>query len=607
MAEKVEKKILDLSASLIHRDRDRDLKFEAMNIMFHNRSAKPPELENTKWFRWVPTTAPSDAVWGATRVLSAIEPALKYAPVASDSATVQNADRIERVLKSLYKQAGQRSKSKHTRQMVWNAILYDLVAIQMEFLPFVKKKATEKRKKRIERTERFGPFVINVRNAKSVHPVHSEFGLDAVLFEQVVKAKEAMAFWQNEDLNKEVANVVGDGRQNQGEWIYILDYTDDEKRWVWAYVLPHGTAAPRDFDFSDDFVTLINDEHELPFIPWIVKGGGSTTETDPEKHYRPMLDSIYHSGSFNSTNLMRSMLHSEVIYKYRKADSVTNTLSGQPPQFDENTGGPRTNVALRVGEQYQPIPPDQLDPALFTLSESLEQEMAASTISKILLGEVPGDIAFATLNLGQQSAARSIIPYQEVAQDALSEMFTQMLLWSIHSEENLVAFIPVDSANISAGRDLYTIDHRTVDPKSILIEVELKADVPSDRQNKINAMVAAMQAGLASRRFAMEQIGITDPTQIMEEIAREALNQVEVQNAASTLSKEFMEQMIQLAMQRLTEQAEAQQQQGQDQQGQPTDQSQNPAQGALSPEGGNPGVSDRVTQTGVDSQGNDVQ
>jgi hypothetical protein len=539
MVARIPDKILDTQAAIIARDVDRNKKFDAMDIMFFNRYKKPAELEDEKWFRLVPTTQPSDAVWGAMRTLSSIEPDLTYAPISGMPEDKDHADKIEKVLTTHYRKAGRRSKSKHTRQIVWNSLLYDMVAVQIEFIPFMLRntKLNSKLRTRLERSARFGPFIINVRNAKNVHAVHSELGVETVVYEQLMPAREAVNYYANRRLESLV-------EEKGAEWVYIVDMMDEEKRYVSAHVGEKGVVE------NSDVLSLINQKHDLPFVNWIIKGGGSTTESDAEKHFRPLLDSIYHSDQATTVTILRSLLVSDVIYNYFNPTSATTTITGEAPDL-ETTKGPRKNVDLKVGESIISLPPNPLDVGMLNLLQMVSDDMQRSTAPRILFGEVPSDISFATYNAGVQAASRTIIPHKEVSEDALVELFTQMLMWSQHAEKDLVAFISTKNEDDDEVREKYTLDHREFDINTIDMEVELKADIPIDRQTRVNTAAQLYTALPVSARYALEQTGITDAKQQMEEREQEDINSIAIQNTASSLSTEFMDELEKTVEQRV--------------------------------------------------------
>jgi hypothetical protein len=262
------------------------------------------------------------------------------------------------------------------------------------------------------------------------------------------------------------------------------------------------------------------------------------------------LDSIYHSDQATTVTILRSLLVSDVIYNYFNPTSATTTITGEAPDL-ETTKGPRKNVDLKVGESIISLPPNPLDVGMLNLLQMVSDDMQRSTAPRILFGEVPSDISFATYNAGVQAASRTIIPHKEVSEDALVELFTQMLMWSQHAEKDLVAFISTKNEDDDEVREKYTLDHREFDINTIDMEVELKADIPIDRQTRVNTAAQLYTALPVSARYALEQTGITDAKQQMEEREQEDINSIAIQNTASSLSTEFMDELEKTVEQRV--------------------------------------------------------
>ena len=600
-------KIIDIMQSIIEKDAARDTKFAAMDTMFYNTSTMPSQFEDDDHFRWSPTTTPSDAVWGASRVLSAIQPRVTFFPLANNPLDKLFAAKVENIVKYQYEIAGKRAKSKLTRQITLNSILYDMVAVQTTFLPWQAENIDIMggNEKRIKSSQRFGQFAFTAQNPKNVHAVHSGWGLEVVVFEQVFNARDALGFW-GDKMDKKIAEKI---RAGDTDWLYIVDYMDDTDRCVKAWDLGQSETVPRKLNTIEgekgSFDIIEKQPHKLPFIPWAIKGGGSTTETDPALHFRPMLDSVYKSGQFDTLNIMRSLQLSKAIKKHAKAATVTTTFDGETPEMDYDD--PTENVPLKMGESMTSLPPDQLDPSLFTLIGGQEDAMAASTVSRILLGEVPAQIAFATMNLGQQSAARSIVPYRETSEEAIAEVMSQQLLWSSFTKENLHAW----GTSKDTRGERFELQWNEIDPNHVMFNVELVADVPTDNMSQTNVGRMHLEMGV-SHEQVFEQIGYTDPESILEARAQEDMDRAEVDLHLQKQALE-MEAAIQIQAQQIVQQAqqqaELQAQQLAEQQAQPQDgldgNEFNTAEGGTPPAVANTGLL-REEASGVDRQGTPV-
>jgi len=470
---------------LIWRDRELNKKLIGQDTMYNNTSKKPEQFDRFGFnFRWNPTTIASDAIWGASRVLAGNDPQVTFFPLASGPDDKKFASLVENIARFQYQSAGKRGKSNTTRQITQSSLQHDKICVQTTFLPYQLKniEAMGGTEKRIQGSMRFGQFGVQVRNAKNVHYVQSEWGLEVVVFEQVFSARDALSYWGDvvpKDLKREI-------EEGNVEWLYVVDYIDDKDRAIRAWPMASPNMVSQNFEDGIRFVE--KQPHKLPFIPWAIKGGGNTTETKPELHHRPLLDSVWNSGQFDSINIMRSLQISKAIQMHAGAATVSRTFDGESPEIDYDD--PVQNINLRIGESVDALPVDQLDPSLFTLIQGLNDDVSASTISRILMGEIPPQAAFATVNLGQQSAARSIVPYRESAEEAISEVMSQFLLWSSFAKEDLNAW---GTTKENRG-ERYTLPWDQIDPRHVMFDVVLVADLPTDNMTKTN--VGQMQLGM---------------------------------------------------------------------------------------------------------------
>ena len=587
---------------LIEQDVELNLKLVGQDTMYNNTSKKPEQFNKFgDNFRWNPTTIASDAVWGAARVLAGNEPQVTFFPLAAGPSDKEFASLVENIAKFQYMAAGKRGKSNTSRQITQSSLLHDKICVQTSFLPYQLKniEAMGGSEKKIHGSMRFGQFGVQVRNAKNVHYVQSEWGLEVVVFEQVFSARDALSYW-GDVVPADIKREINDG---DVEWLYIVDYIDDKDRAIRAWPMASPNMVTKNFEGGIRFVE--KQPHGLPFIPWAIKGGGNTTETKPELHHRPMLDSVWNSGQFDSINIMRSLQISKAIQMHAGAATVSRTFDGESPEIDYDDV--TQNINLRIGEDVVALPVDQLDPSLFTLIQGLNDDVSASTVSRILMGEVPDQVAFATLNLGQQSAARSIVPYRESAEEAISEVLSQFLLWSAFAKEDLKAW---GTTNENRG-ERYTLPWDQIDPEHVMFDVELIADLPTDNMTKTNVGRMQLEAGV-SHEVVFEQWGYTDPGHVRAVRAQEDLEDSEI---ALYLQKQQMELEagIQMQVQQVMQAQQLQAQeaaQAQAQAAQPQDGLDGPGFNTAE-DGTVPSTVDtgllRESATGVDRQGNPVE
>ena len=536
------KQIHLINQDLAKRDKERDKKFLWMWQAHNNISAAPAGWSDKEWLMWFPTMKPSLAVAGATKVLSNLDPKFTYFPHAVGDENFAFSDKVERILKYNFLMAGKRGKSNPTRQMTLNALLFDMVAVQTSFLPYQAKNVealggnSEKLRK-----SRFGQYAIHNRSPRGVHAVHSDEGLHNVLHEQLFPTREIIGFWGGH-----AKKLKSEFAKNELPYCYVVDYWDEKERAVYCYLMEEGQTPNLELLAAKDAIVLVEPQaHGLPFIPWTIKGGGSTSDTLPEFHHRPVLDEIYQTGLKEKVDLMRSIVFSRQLAEYGKPSTKSTTHDGQTPEFDYDTPG--GNVALRQGEDIQDMLPPQINSDMLLSYQTLEATMDDATLPAIVLGEVPGDISFATYNASQQSGVRSIIPFKEVSEEAHEEVASQMLLWAKFAKENMTGW---GTTKQDKGKE-YILKHGEIDDEHVQVDVTLAADVPTDRVSKINAAVMLVQNLGFSKASAMEEVGITDPVREQDKTAQELFDEVELQNAASELSNEFQQQLLEQAKQQV--------------------------------------------------------
>jgi hypothetical protein len=163
-----------------------------------------------------------------------------------------------------------------------------------------------------------------------------------------------------------------------------------------------------------------------------------------------------------------------------------------------------------------------LDASLSTIADRVAKRIDKSTVPRVLqTGDYPAGMAFATLNLATQSGLKSLAPYKDLAEQALAGIFTQMLNWIAFDGRPVLAY---HQGRAGSGEQV-VLDPADVDPGQLYLEVELSADIPADRASRIEAAATAVRELGYSRTRALEFIGESDPSVILEEARRERLEQ----------------------------------------------------------------------------------
>ena len=518
-----------LAEKMIAADAQRDHMLRAMDDMWHNRWALPPNVAGLKWIHKVVSSDPHDAIRAGARVLSSVAPRLTVQPLGAGEDNRAQAEQIERALAWNFRNASRRRQASVLRDVVLSALLYDEVVAQVIYLPkqLEAQKQFQVERLRVYAAGRFGPFAIIVRNPQQVHVSYSDWMPEAVLMKKVVTVQEALDFWGKKAtlLEKQSGRLPRRGKasaRNDGAMAYctIYDYMDLEQRAVWAVpqIDSSSLAAPVG-SAEAGAVEILREEHGLGFLPWAAKVGGTTLAEGGQQRI-PLLYSIFTSGQWDTQNIVETLLASEVI-AYAAAPRLK--VEGPSDAVEVDYGEPGRPAYVPPGHTLSSMAPPGMDQGLAAIAQRVAERIGKSTVPRVLqTGEFPPGTAFATLNLATQSGIKALAPYKELAEEALAEVFTLMLNWLQHSGQPLEA---VDGRRGHGQR--LSID--AADLAGLVVDVELTADVPTDRMARINAASMAVRDLGYSRERALEQIGETDARAVMRQAAAEHLEAVDLE------------------------------------------------------------------------------
>lgn len=498
-----------LAAQMIATDKGRDKMLDAMDAMWQAQWSLPESLDKLGWMRKVVSTDPHDAIRAGTRVLSSVAPRIRVQPLGIDEASRAQADTLERALGWHFAGAGRNRRASALRDIVLSALLYDEVVAQVVYLPHqneISGQATPRAQTQ--------PFNIIVRNPREVHVAYGDNGIRAVLHKRVQGIDAVLETWG------ERATAVYEALHKKGNdkvrYVSVFDYMDSEMRVVWARLGEDATLLDAEGDSGDmRTVEIMREAHGLPFLPWVAQVGGTTLFNDPAHQRVPMLYSVYQAGQWDTQNILESLLASESI-AYAAAPRFK--VEGPTDYVEIDYGEPARPAFVPPGHDLHPLNPPALDTALLEIASRVGERISKSTVPRVLQnGDLPASTPFATLNLATQTGIKALTPYKELAESALAEILTHMLRWVAQGTQPLLAY--------GQGRDdrglTYQLTPERIPIDQLVIDVELTADIPTDRMARINAASVAVRDLGLSRQRALEQIGVNDPLVAMEERALE--------------------------------------------------------------------------------------
>ena len=533
-----------VAQEMIEGDRQRDANFIAYEKMWHNDWDLPEGLKTLQWVLKYISTDPHDAVSTATNILSANVPRITIQPLANNQQTRELANNWEKNLEWQLINANKRRHASLIRDIVQSALLYHMVAAQVIDLDvqLKEKESAEAGTSRLKAMRRYGRFMVNTYNPRDVHARFSNVMLECVVLVQQRPAQEIV-----DEFGAEAKNALREYLDPKNPaWVTLYDYWDYENRCVWC--LPSDQYTITLPEQGDGLVIKKPQEHNLSFMPWVVRSGGSSLEKRVEDQYHPLLYPVLTAGLWINQNISESLMGSEVVtHAASQRIAITALDPENPPEVDY--GDPSRPLVLRQGEQAQQLQPPAIDRGQAEITDRLSKRISNSTLAQVLQGsgELAGE-AFASLNLRTQTALGALRPYKELSEYAIAEVSEKMLLWVEKSGQPLQAY---GRGKEDLGAE-YAIDPATIDPESLYISCELTPDVPTDRQAKINTASIAVQSLWMSRERGLEYAGETDPQGVMKQYWFERL----LENKLNIAMQSEMA-MSQLQIQQMAQQAAA--------------------------------------------------
>lgn len=523
------------------RDRENselDKMFDAMDAMFRSYWTLPDELvsEDVKWVHRVTSTDPHDAVRAGTRTLATVGPKVTLHPLLDNEESRDTANEVEKALEWIFMLASRRPGVNLLRDIVLSALLYDEVVVSTWSLPYQEKlsKALGNDTKRLKASRRYGDFFIKVHNPRDVVVEYSDLMAERVLIRSVIPVAQLADEWgsKHEEIK---ANLDTDRHR----YATVYDFHEIGYRCVFAFLQEdHSTYQNIR---KEGAIVLVDENTPYDFLPFSAKIGGTSLTLEERYRRIPLLWSIYNSGQWDTQNILETLLVSEgLAYSVSPRYAVENEFdNGEVPDVDFRK--PARIVNLRRGQRLQDLRPPQLNNGLELLSDRIASRMDKSTVPRVLQsGDYPSGSAFASLNLATQSGMKSLTPYKELAEQALTDMFVNILNWISFTGEPMEAYIPknVVREEEEAGfpsPDFMTrkveIDTSYFDPERIYLSVELTEDAPTDFVAKVNAGAMLVERLGGSYQKALEFTGETDPGGVMKLREAENLRLAENQRA----------------------------------------------------------------------------
>ena len=590
MKKKTNPEYIEKAKALVARDKAMKSDQQRYSDMSQLIYSLPSNLAKLDWVRKMVSTLPYDALRGVARALSNLDHDISIDPVTvmkaigdDESADAKKmANDWERILKW---ELGRSSKRRRNLRadMMWNAAVYDEIVLQLIHLPTQFKLSKPSLAKK-RAAMRFGDWAVMNVDPRSVYVTYSEYMPEAVLRATVRDARDLINEWPG--LVPELEKTIRDDPE-AANWFYIeFDYVDhDMGRVVWY---AKGESVEEGADGEGHYILepepwlkVASGEgkgQQVPFLNYVAVAG-----SDPR---RPLLYPLLRSGSWESSNIMKTIVMSKAIATAAAPEHIIYGPGGEDIEIDYRTPGGRLTLPTTQLHKYEPAPQRQLDQGMLEGADRLEADMQRATVAEVLVHARPisGEQAYASFSLQVQQALASIGNIKELGERGMEQLNENMLLISHFTGEDIESYM--------GGTKKYVINSEDIDPDNIQLSVELKTDVAMDRLSRINAASQLAGSGVPyPMKMILESLGETDPEGAMKLYKREQMEMADHAGVVQMIQMERsgeLQQMAQEMAMGMLQQMQEQAAQDPNAQG-PNGQQANPAN-LMRPQGGMAGI-----------------
>jgi len=522
-----------IASSLIEADTTQEEKLAADN-MYNLDWDLPDSLLGKDWIQKRVLKFAYDTIEAGKAAYATMEPNFNIVRPGTSDATAKRYAMIENLLRWQFMKASRR-RAPIVATALEHAFLYGESVMQITHIDAQSKLMGGMSAKRLADAKKNGDFIINAHNPKDVRVRYTDMGIDGVLLIKVQTVAEFIAFWG--DKAKPIADRFDTVDFADKNYVISYDYMDHDERAVWA----NFQSTPVLNSTQADGLKIMVEEHKLPFLPW-------AAAATPNRH--GMLYPLYKAKSFQLANLAETLMYSEGI-SYAAAPRIK--VGGASDEVQIDYGQPGRPIYQAPGQTIEEFNAPPLDQNLAALTDRIR--MDSQLVPEVVTsGNVSSNTAFASINQLTQAGLSKYTPYKEVVERVLEQVGCIMLDWAKYLN------VPLSSPIKSEGRGSRTTTYGgkfTLNPKQYEygndLLVELKADMPVDRQVQVQTGVNAINAGIYDLESVREFLGENDPAAITKKIAidgiRNAVIGGEIQKI--TAEKQLEAQAITMGLQTL--------------------------------------------------------
>ncbi len=527
----------------------------------------PAGLATHEWVRKRVSTDAHGILKTAVNLFETHNP--KWEILPRGPADADKAEELERWLEWQMIVASRNGDKDASTEKLRHAAKYGRICSQLDFLPYWCEKGTEEYKDAMA-----NPFCDTVHPPANIHYERGKYGLRWVANVSNIAAADAIDHWDayqtDAKYGGKIKGAIGKVEEllegdDEARLMYV-DYTDKEKRWVFAY-LASGEAIDLELGVSegDDLIEFFDGENKLGFINWAIAEAAST----------PILYSMHHGGLWENQNFLDTIADSIIIRRGFFPLIKHTSVSGKPLEVDYTGAEAVVELSQSDGESADVLSPPPLDPGIRELMDRNSQKAANATGMKGLQNtDIVGNVQYASVNAMIQLAKSVLDPYLTAYQRNAMETARLAFMWVRKSGVTVTGYRQKDK-NIEKNKvkgEKINVSPSDFDPKTMVIKCELLSTNTSDEMQRMNVFSQAKQLNLPiSSADIVERMGWGEADVLKADWMKE---QIEM-NALQTFLKmqdpefkmkfaQFQQQMqaAQMQQEQMAQQAQAAQQQG---------------------------------------------
>ena len=504
----------------------RDAMLEEIRQMLHMEWSEYPGGD---WIK--PTMSPGafNAVMGAVRLMTATEPQISvpFDEVGGLEKTIS--DNIEKAAKAMWNGSGRIAQRPVHYEIVFSALLFGEVCAsvtRLEDLAAYAKGAEDKgMAARIEAAQLESPYLFQVYNPATCYGDFDALGLRGMLRRVETTWGQVVDVW-----GKLAEDALGSVAKDRTDTVTLNDWYDWERRAVWV---------------EEANEPILFDEHNLGFLPVVdMIVDGTMLFEEPERQRFPLLYPVWKSGLWKRENLSMT-----TVYSLIHVLASNPLLKRKTPQPDSKLEIDRTVpggvVSLLPDEDITPLVEKVVDPSQWQGLEMAQRINRESTIPPMTLGMSPDNVmSFSAISLLSQSGRLPLVGTKQISGAAIANLLRIAFKWQKNQGGKTAKFYDGNKKGI----ELKTSDI----PDRVALIVNLEPDVPTDKLQMANVAQMVVGAGLASKRWARENVLQVGQSQEMDQ---------EIYDERSV--EAISQQRIMAVVQQMQMQLQAAQQQGQ--------------------------------------------